>query len=307
MPIIEEPKSPVCNYIYNQVYKENRDFRILMTGAVGTGKSFTSLRIAEIFDPEFDCRKQVIFTKEEFNQALEHFKNLRKEIMESDLTPEEKQKRLTKEVRGKVLIVDESGVVADSVNHMNKDVKDIKYNLQSIRYLGLILVFNLPIASHFLKAGRQLMDMYCQTARPPSRSLRQSYVKVYIYKKNLFTKEGRELKKFTYTTEDGFPEEVGIWILSKPSRKYWQPYERYSHMRKDQIANENNTKEFENNLKQDRLSNLLLYNYENKVQSVKELAEILETSESSIRKYINTARVNLKKLHNLKSKNFDIY
>lgn len=307
MPLIQEPTSPVCKYIYNQVYKENRDFRILMTGSVGTGKSFTSLRIAELFDPEFDCKKQVIFTKEEFNEALEHFKNIRKEIMESDLSHAEKEKELLKRVRGKVLIVDESGYVADSVNHMNKDVKDIKYNLQSIRYLGLILIFNLPIASHFLKAGRQLMDMYCQTARPPSRSLRQSYVKVYIYKKNLFTKEGRELKKFTYISEDGFPEEVGVWILSKPSRKFWQPYERYSHMRKDQIANENNTQEFEKTLREDRLQNLLLYNYENKIQSVKDLAEILETSQGTIRKYIGEARVKLKKLHNLKSKNFDIY
>lgn len=278
-----------------------------MTGSVGTGKSFTSLRIAELFDPDFDCKKQVIFTKEEFNEALEHFKNIRKEIMESDLSHAEKEKELLKRVRGKVLIVDESGYVADSVNHMNKDVKDIKYNLQSIRYLGLILIFNLPIASHFLKAGRQLMDMYCQTARPPSRSLRQSYVKVYIYKKNLFTKEGRELKKFTYMSEDGFPEEVGVWILAKPSRKFWQPYERYSHMRKDQIANENNTEEFEKTLREDRLQNLLLYNYENKIQSVKDLAEILETSQGTIRKYIGEARVKLKKLHNLKSKNFDIY
>ena len=78
-------------------------------------------------------------------------------------------------------------------------------------------------------------------------------------------------------------------------------------MKKDQIANEENTKDYENKLKDSRLINLILYNYSNKVQSVKEIAEILEFSESTIRKYINEGKVKLKKLHNMKSKNFGIY
>ena len=78
-------------------------------------------------------------------------------------------------------------------------------------------------------------------------------------------------------------------------------------MKKDQIANEENTKDYENQLKDSRLINLILYNYSNKVQSVKEIAEILEVSESTIRKYINEGKVKLKKLHNMKSKNFGIY
>ena len=117
----------------------------------------------------------------------------------------------------------------------------------------------------------------------------------------------KDLKKFSYYTDEGYPEELSIWELSKPKRKLWQPYERYSHSKKDQIANENNTKEYETNLKNNRLVNLILYNYTNKVQSVKELAEILEVGETTIRRYINEGKVKLKKLHNMKSKNFSIY
>lgn len=306
MPLIKEPNSPVSKYIYNQVFKENRDFRILCTGAVGTGKSFSSLRIAEIFDPEFDVKKQVIFTKEEFNHALEHFKKIRQEILDSDLSEAQKTKALNEKIRGKVLIVDEGGVVADNTKWNDKDVKDIKYNLQSIRYLGLILIFNLPVHSHFLKAGRQLIDMYIETARAPSRSERLSYMKVYLYKKNLFTKEGRELRKFSFTNEYGFQEEVGIWKLKKPSRKYWQPYERYSHARKDQIAVENNTKELEQTIEQKHIQNMVLYLYDNKILSVKDMAQVLKCTEGRIRKYKTEAQVALKKLYNLK-KNFSIY
>ena len=302
-----ENASPVVKHIYNQVFNENRDFRILMTGSVGTGKSFSSLRIAEIFNPDFDVKRQTIFTKEEFNETLEYYKNRRKEIMDSNLKPAEKTKLINKEIRGRVIIVDESGIVADATKWQDSEVKNIKYNLQSIRYLGLILIFNLPQSSDFLKSGRQLMDMYCETARAPSFSLRKTYVKVYLYKKNLFTKAGRELKKFSYYTEEGYPEELSVWELSKPKRKLWQPYERYSHMKKDQIANEENTKDYENKLKDSRLINLILYNYSNKIQSVKEIAQILEVSESTIRKYINEGKVKLKKLHNMKSKNFGIY
>ena len=306
MPIIKEPNSPVTKYIYNQVFNQNRDFRILCTGQVGTGKSFSSLRIAEIFDPTFDVKKQVIFTKEEFNEALQYFKNLRKEILESDLPQAEKTKALTEQIRGKVLIIDEGGVVADNTKWNDKDVKDIKYNLQSIRYLGLILIFNLPVSSHFLKAGRELMNMYIETVRPPSINKRLSYMRVYIHQKNLFTKSGRELRKFSFTNEDGYREEISVWKLSKPSRKYWQPYERYSHMRKDQIAVENNTKELELTIEGKHIQNLVLYLYDNKILSIKQIAEVLKCSESRVRKYKSEAQVALKKLYNLK-KNFSIY
>jgi len=150
MPIIKEPNSPVSKYIYNQVFNQNRDFRILCTGQVGTGKSFSSLRIAEIFDPTFNVKKQVIFTKGEFNEALEHFKGIRKEILDSDLSQAQKTKALNEKIRGKVLIIDEGGVVADNTKWNDKDVKDIKYNLQSIRYLGLILIFILAFPKFVL-------------------------------------------------------------------------------------------------------------------------------------------------------------
>ena len=78
---------PVSTWIYNRVYTDNQSCSILITGAVGTAKSFSSLRIAEMFDPEFDMKKQMVFTTEEFNRTLERIKDRRAEIMNSSLKP----------------------------------------------------------------------------------------------------------------------------------------------------------------------------------------------------------------------------
>jgi response regulator of citrate/malate metabolism len=309
MPILKNKdfSSVITKWIYERIYERNMSCNILVTGAVGTGKSFSSLRIAEIFDPDFKIKEQVVFTEDEFNDALEKYKRRREEIMESPLSQKQKKLLIRKEITGKVLIVDEGAVVADSLNFAKKGVKKLKYNLQSVRYLNLIIIFNLPVHTQFLKSARQLMHLYLETARPPSKSLRLTYVKPYIYSKTLFTKEGRELKRFTYRTEDGFNEVVSIWKLSKPKRGLWSPYERYSHKRKGEIASKENALDLETDLRKESLGQLCLHLYENKIQKVKELALAMDISEGKVRKYINEARDALKKLHNLKVNAFRPY
>ena len=284
-------KTPIMSWIHDRIYVRNQSCNILICGAVGTGKSFTALRIAELLQPDFDVKKQVVYTKEQFNALLKEYKdNPNKE-----------------EVKGKVIIADEGGVIADSLDFQKQEVKDLKHNLQSIRYLNLVIIFCMPVHTHFLKAGRQLMHLYLETARPPSISLRQTYVKPYVYKKSLFTKEGRELRKFTFKSEDGFTEEINIWKLHKPSRKLWQPYERFSQASKDKIANDTNTAVFETNVKKDVLGQLVLYLYTNKVMSIKQMAEACEVPQSRIRKYKDEAQDALRKLHKLKVTAFQPY
>jgi len=309
MPLVkaEDFTSIITKWIYDRIYVRNMSCYILVTGAVGTGKSFSSLRIAEIFDPDFKLKEQCIFTEDEFNDALERYKRRREEIMESPLSQKQKRKLIKKEITGKVLILDESGVAADNQDWAKKGIKKLKHNLQSVRYLNLIIIFNLPVHTQFLKSARQLMHLYLETARPPSKSLRLTYVKPYLYSKTLFTKDGRELKRFTYRTKEGFYEVVSIWKLSKPKRGLWSPYERYSHKRKGEIASKENALDLETKLRKDSLGQLCLHLYENKIQKVKELALAMEISDAKVRIYINEARNALRKLHNLKQNAFRPY
>jgi hypothetical protein len=264
MPILKKKfNSVISNWIYDRIYNRNLSCNILVTGAVGTGKSFSSLRIAEMFDPDFKIKEQVVFTEDEFNDTLERLKKRREEIMESPIKPSEKRALIKKEITGKVLIVDEGAVVADSLNFAKKGVKKLKYNLQSVRYLNLIIIFNLPVHTQFLKSARQL-------------------------------------KRFTYNNEDGYVEYVSIWKLSKPKRKLWQPYERYSHKRKGEIARKENARDLDKELRKDSLGQLCLHLYENKIQSVKELSFAMEVSQAKVRTYIHEARDKLRKIHVLK-------
>ena len=55
------------NWIHDRIYVRNQSCNILICGAVGTGKSFTALRIAELLQPDFDVKKQVVYTKEQLS------------------------------------------------------------------------------------------------------------------------------------------------------------------------------------------------------------------------------------------------
>jgi len=301
-------KTPITSWINDRVYNQNQSCNILICGQVGTGKSFTALRIAEIFDLDFDVKKQVVYTKEQFNELLAEFKQKRKAIEEDkSLSSAQKKSRIKKEITGKVIIADEGGVIADSLDFAKKEVKDLKHNLQSVRYLNLIIIFCMPVHTQFLKAGRQLMHLYLETARRPSISEGLTYVKPYVYRKSLFTKDGRELKKFTYQTEDGFTEEMSIWKLGKPRWRVWGAYERFSQASKDKIANETNLGAIEKKNKEDLFGNLILYLSTNKIMNLSEISRALEVPNSKIIKHRDLARANLRKLHKLKVTSFRPY
>ncbi len=296
---------PVSTWIYNKVYTDNQSCSILITGAVGTAKSFSSLRIAEMFDPEFDMKKQMVFTTEEFNRTLERIKDRREEIMNSSLKPSEKRALIKKEITGKVIIADEGSVMADSLNFAQKEVKTLKYNLQTIRFLNLIVIFNLPVHSHFLKSARQLMHLTCETAGSPSKRRRLSFLKVYFSKAGIFDKFPYTI--FHFKDELGFKQYVRRWELKKPARRLWQPYERYSHKKKSEIAKKESLVEAETSAKQLELERLILYNYTNKIQTVAQMGEIMEVKDHKVRAYIKSGRDVLKKLHNLKVNAFRPY
>jgi len=296
---------PVSTYIWNKVYRDNQSCSILITGAVGTAKSYSSLRIAEMFDPDFEIKKQVLFTTEEFNRTLERLKDRRVEIMNSNLKPSEKRALIKKEITGKVVICDEGSIIADSLDFHQKDVKQLKYNLQSIRFLNLIVIFNLPVDTQFLKAARQLMHLTCETAGSPSKRRRLSFLKVYFSKAGLFDKYPYTI--FHFKDEFGFKQYVRRWELKKPARRLWQPYERFSHRKKSEIAKKETLGEAEKSAKQLELERLILYNYTNKIQTVAQMGEIMEVKDHKVRAYIKSGRDVLKKLHNLKINAFRPY
>lgn len=235
---IPEHSSPILKYIHSRIWKENLNFSAIISGPSGSGKSYVALRIAEIFDKEFDVKENVVYTTEDYLKRVAYYGKQHAEGKKD-------------EVRGRVLIVDEAGLVGDSTSWYNKTVKSMKYTLQTYRYLGLITLWCIPNPNQFLKAGHELMNAHF---RVKGKSLHKrvmingikrrgvNFVVPYLYEPSPFmTNAYRKFKR----RHQGVTVKCDMWYVTKPARKLWQPYERLSQKTKSLILAKLNAEEMD--------------------------------------------------------------
>jgi len=127
---------------YRAVHQQNQHMSVVCCGAPGSGKSYASLYIGEIMDPEFDIQESVVFSAKDFSRIV--------------------SKKLSK---GKVIIIDDSGLTAGSSDAMTKEVKSISKTLQSIRHRNLIIILNLPNLFLLAKSVRTLIEFYIEPVK----------------------------------------------------------------------------------------------------------------------------------------------
>lgn len=110
--------------VWKQCNVENQHFMAAVVGREGTGKSYTSLKIAELCDPTFDAER-VMFDPEAFLERLQEWK-------------------ANGETKGKAVVVDEAGVGVGVRTWYDQD--QIKFNqvLQVIRDENMAVFFTLP-------------------------------------------------------------------------------------------------------------------------------------------------------------------
>jgi rubredoxin len=128
--------SVVIDYINKQIFQANRNFVGIIVGRVGTGKSYSAMRLGELLDKKFSIDK-VFFNVED----------LLKVIHENEL------------YAGECLVLDEAGVAISNRQHyMNKFNKSMSFLLQTWRHRNLILLVTVPDIK-FVDAGiRKLFD-----------------------------------------------------------------------------------------------------------------------------------------------------
>ena len=137
----------ILKFMYSKM-KNNKNFLSVFTGATGSGKSYSCLRLAELwysyyFNGKPFPTENICFSIEDLLRRLRHGK-LRK---------------------GDLLIVEEIGVNANAKNFQSKTNKALQYILQSFRSLNIIVLFNVPHFSFFDKTARMLMHSHIQTKR----------------------------------------------------------------------------------------------------------------------------------------------
>ncbi len=130
----------VLNKWMSNRLKHNKNVILAITGPTGSGKSYTNLRLAELwykdyFDEDFPVEKNTCFSISELMKLLN-----------SD-----------KIKKGTLIILEEAGTSLNSLDFQNKVCKLFSFILQSFRSMNIILIFNLPVLTMLNKSARVLL------------------------------------------------------------------------------------------------------------------------------------------------------
>jgi len=186
------------SYIKQRI-KQNKNFLGFISGQTGSGKSFSSLSIAEQLDPKFTI-DQCVFGGIEL----------------MDLINSGKLKR------GSVIIFEEMGVEMDARNWQSLTNKMLNYLFQTFRHKGFILIMNSPFMDFVDKSTRKLFHAELQTV---GINFKTEEVKL----KPMLLQYNARKQKFYYkrlkviTSEGRIP--INIWKVIKPSKKLLKEYE----------------------------------------------------------------------------------
>jgi hypothetical protein len=136
--------SILIDRIKQNIYDENRNYCGLWIGRVGSGKSWSCLRVAEQLDPTFDVEKRVIF----------RIKDLLRMVVNGELPP------------GSVVVFDEAGIDASNrQSYMNKLNKALSYLMQTWRHRRIIMFVTIPDISYIDAGVRKLFDDVFETKK----------------------------------------------------------------------------------------------------------------------------------------------
>jgi len=136
--------NPFLDWILNQVLRFNRDVRICITGATGTGKSYLALRLAEALS---DAQEKK-FTID--NVLFRGVKFINK---------------VTDSKKGDVIIFDESGVSMSARRSMSKNNLLLGATMQTMRYKNNIVIFTLPTLEWLDSTARELFHLILETKK----------------------------------------------------------------------------------------------------------------------------------------------
>ena len=194
------------SYIHQRIYRK-KNFMAMVTGEVGSGKSYTSLSIAEETDPGFNAGR-VVFEPLELINLIEHGETI-----------DGKKHKLP---RGSVIIFEEAGVGFNNKNWASKTNKMLNYVFQTFRHKGYILILNTPYADFIDSASRKIFQAEFVTMKIMDKK------KLCQIKPQLIQYNSR-FKKYYYkqlkvlTTKGVQP--IRYWNVKIPSEQLIKEYE----------------------------------------------------------------------------------
>jgi DNA-binding CsgD family transcriptional regulator len=259
----------ILNKFFESKFNKNRNVLLAVTGSTGSGKSYSCLRMCELwylhrFNKPFPI-ENVCFSITEVMKRL-NCGELKK---------------------GELIIIEEAGVLLGSLDFQQRIQKLFTYVLQSFRSLNIGLILNLPVLSMLNKNCRLLLHGHMITERI-DYSQKKCYLKCMLHQLN--QQSGKSYWKFPRVVQNGFSIPVNSFGFSLPSNELIERYEKlkikfvsglneeYLEILKKQ-EDEVNKKLARNNLTNVEQN---VYNLIQKGLKVKEIAEKLGVSVETI-------------------------
>lgn len=199
------------SYIRQRI-RNNKNFLCFISGATGSGKSWSSLRVAEELDAQFNIDR-VVFSGREL-MALINSGELRK---------------------GSVIVFEEAGIEMSNRNWQSTTNKMLNYLLQTFRHKNFILIFNSPYMDFVDASTRKLFHAEMSTAGIDKEA-------ETVTLKPLCIQYNGKLRKFYYKrlrvkSERGLVP-VSKWVVGKPSPTLIEQYEEKKTRFTDELNEE---------------------------------------------------------------------
>lgn len=150
--ILEESRNNLIVRWFKQKTRMDSNAFVFVQGSTGYGKSFAALNLAEQVDPAFNPENQIVFYKDKFAEIIKSTMGI------SDAYPPLK--------KGQVIVWDEVGQNMHSQKWQDETVRFISNNLETMRKLGVHVIFTAPMMEFFEGRARKLLHLRITMQRP---------------------------------------------------------------------------------------------------------------------------------------------
>lgn len=197
----------VLDTVPRRLIANNRNWLAIICGPTGTGKSYTSLKLAEMLDPSFNIHR-VVFSTEEF---LDRFRTCH---------------------AGEVIIFEESEEL-NSRRAMKESNVQMGIILSMIRFTQISVIFNLPSIAMIDINARRLMHTYLytvefdRTTSPPWMRNRSGVYWYQVRNTRLPSKSSDDQLRFVNPVVNGVKVRK-VWF-DAPSSELLAEYEALKH------------------------------------------------------------------------------
>ncbi|MCD4771279.1 ATP-binding protein [archaeon] len=189
--------------------KNNLNFLAGFFGPTGSGKTWTTLSVAYMLDPEFDPREQLSF----------NFSGLMNSINKCN----DKESFLGKK-KYKVLIFDEAQTSVNKRDWQSRINKLFLYLLSTFRHQNIIILFNSPYSDFLDSATTKLMHAKFEL-KGWSRKTKEAHVNPKLLQYNGNLKKFYEHRLYVMHKGERGAKKLTYWMVPSPPEHIVAPYE----------------------------------------------------------------------------------